>query len=297
MRPLNNICAGSVVLTSNCDQKCCFCVRDEDVQDYTLDAIRRMLLTLRKDGVEYLVLTGGEPSSRTDLVDLLNYSAELGFSRIQVQTNGAIADYQDVIRVLSEMTSICRVEVTVSLHSSFANTHDELVNRKGSWSRAISAIDTCSQAGIHVATNAVITARNTSNLFEIAELSKSHNCHHVQLSLMHISDLSTSNLKPRLTEALKEARTTVSKFEQRFVQVEGFPVCLLRDMEYSCSELYWPGLIKTFKVSSGNTIDYYQTEFGRQRFWPDSCSSCGISRVCPGVWREYSNEFEVIRTK
>jgi uncharacterized radical SAM superfamily Fe-S cluster-containing enzyme len=79
-------------LTRRCNLHCpvCFMGAEEDSDDLDLEAIRSMYASIREEmGLHVSIqLTGGEPTVRSDLAEIVRLGASMGFSAIEVNTNG-----------------------------------------------------------------------------------------------------------------------------------------------------------------------------------------------------------------
>ena len=100
----------NLMATNRCDLRCSYCFMNAGAAGYvyepTLDQIRELLLQARNArplGSKALQITGGEPTIREDLFDIIRMAKEVGFSHIQVNTNGLkLAESVDYCKRLKE---------------------------------------------------------------------------------------------------------------------------------------------------------------------------------------------------
>jgi len=100
----------NLLITNRCNLRCSYCFMNAgasgSVYEPTLDQIREMLLQARNEkpmGSKALQITGGEPTMREDLLDIVKMAKEVGFSHVQVNTNGIkLAESVDYCRQLKE---------------------------------------------------------------------------------------------------------------------------------------------------------------------------------------------------
>ncbi|MDD3887516.1 MAG: radical SAM protein [Patescibacteria group bacterium] len=77
-------------VTSKCNLKCEFCFGPEQrVDDLNTNQARKMIDQFKMQGVEKIVFTGGEPLTRKDIIDLIQYAKKQGFYTI-LHTNGLL---------------------------------------------------------------------------------------------------------------------------------------------------------------------------------------------------------------
>lgn len=99
------VCSAAVMVTNRCNSACpvCFTVGKEARFEPSLEELTGQFLFYRKAGGENfpLELCGGEPMVRDDLPQIAAKARELGFSYIQVNTNGirAASDPDYLIRL------------------------------------------------------------------------------------------------------------------------------------------------------------------------------------------------------
>ena len=63
-----------------CNLSCPFCLASGGLEGLTTEEIKKVLLILKSSGVKKVKLTGGEPSLRTDLFEIIDFCIELGLS-------------------------------------------------------------------------------------------------------------------------------------------------------------------------------------------------------------------------
>ncbi len=84
-------CTVLMEVTKSCDIKCpvCFASSGKDLGGPGIDAIRGMYQTVLEAGGPYPIqLSGGEPTIRDDLPDVVAAGKEMGFYHIQINTHG-----------------------------------------------------------------------------------------------------------------------------------------------------------------------------------------------------------------
>ena len=92
-RHLNHTALANLVATNRCDLSCWYCFfyaeRVGYVYEPSLEQIRYMVRQLKKQGVTMAVqITGGEPTLREDLVEIVKILKDEGVTHIQLNTHG-----------------------------------------------------------------------------------------------------------------------------------------------------------------------------------------------------------------
>ena len=132
-----------IVMGYKCNHYCRHCVvqvkrtraDEENASDLSKDEALKAIQTAINNGATKIVFTGGEPTLREDLTDLIIYTLNSGCN-VQVQTNGSRPE---------KIKEICRrcgkhldmLEFMIPLHSANADKHDficELESAFACWS-------------------------------------------------------------------------------------------------------------------------------------------------------------------
>jgi pyruvate-formate lyase-activating enzyme len=155
-----------VRVTSRCQLACPFCSAPPATQEPSVEAIRRLIQRLDRHAPEATVtLTGGEPTLRPELSDLIKdilapAVIEAG-RRLVVQTNAlSFAD--------PAMVQAHRIDEDglffVSLHGVQTDVYDRCTGTRGRLDQALAGVDHLVQAGQAVTLNCVVTRWNVSHL-------------------------------------------------------------------------------------------------------------------------------------
>lgn len=132
-------------LTWRCNWRCVHCYQD-DHRTEALDTGRllRLWQELRAAGCWHVILTGGEPLVRDDIVVLVERARRAGLA-LTVYTN---AHAIDETRAEWLADHVAAVEVT--LLAGEASVHDRLAQVRGSFTRALAGIEYLRRAGVYV---------------------------------------------------------------------------------------------------------------------------------------------------
>jgi len=158
-----------------CNINCRFCYYQNSMHDgtsagrkdlSTQDA-KRWLLFFRRKGLDAVDLTGGEPTIRRDIVELIAYARAIGYSTVCVITNGLrLAD-----RAFTEqMVKAGLNDILFSIHGPDAKVHDGLTRVPGSFDKLMRAIDLVREHAIILRSNTVVSGMSAPYLEQIARL-------------------------------------------------------------------------------------------------------------------------------
>ena len=160
-------------MTRRCNLKCVHCyARSEDIS-YDNELNHKQSLAMIDDlaefGVPVLLFSGGEPLVHPRLVEYAQYAVNKGM-RAVISTNGTLIT-EEKAKALKE---IGLSYVGISL-DGLEETHDKFRGVKGSYKKAMKAIEYCQKAGIKVGLRFTINKRNVKDIPGIFDLLEEKN--------------------------------------------------------------------------------------------------------------------------
>jgi radical SAM protein with 4Fe4S-binding SPASM domain len=156
-------------LTHHCNFNCIHCYNSpERKTELTTSQVKSILDQLRVMGCFHVGFTGGEPLTRSDLFEILDYSKEIGF-RITLLTNGFLIDEKAADGIASIGASLNSVHI--SLLGAKATTVERITGTKGSLERALAAIMLLRSRGVDVKIKTVVMTMNKKEIGLIQDIS------------------------------------------------------------------------------------------------------------------------------
>lgn len=159
-------------ITQKCNLRCQHCYIDfSDAKKHRkpelkTHQVKKILKDLAKNGVLYLVFTGGEPFLRPDLLELCTYARKLKFD-LRIFTNGTLIS-EAAARKLSQI-NISAVEI--SLYGR-KDTHDKITGMPDSFDRVLDSIKLLKKHGIRVTIKCPLMKTNFKDYTWLQMLSK-----------------------------------------------------------------------------------------------------------------------------
>ncbi len=155
-------------MTRRCNLRCVHCyAQSEDISydnELTHEQSLAMIDNLAEFGVPVLLFSGGEPLVHPRLVEYAQYAVSKGM-RAVISTNGTLIT-KEKAKILKE---IGLSYVGISL-DGLEETHDKFRGVKGSFKKAMAAIEHCQEAGIKVGLRFTINKRNVQDIPGIFDL-------------------------------------------------------------------------------------------------------------------------------
>jgi radical SAM protein len=151
-----------------------------------------------------MVLTGGDPLKRSDLISLIGHARERGL-RVAVTPSATPLADRDALARLKDAGVMA---LGISLDGASAETHDAFRGWEGSYERTLAMLQHARELGLPVQVNTSITARNVDEIGPMAE----------KLDSMGISMWSVFFLVP-VGRGVELERISPQRYEQVFEQL------------------------------------------------------------------------------
>jgi len=127
-----------------CNEKCTHCFLNSHKETgLTLKQYKKLFGQLVDAGTMFVILTGGEPFTRPDFMDIVRVARRERIS-VSIFTNGTLLTKE----ITAELKNLFINEVHISLYGANAATHDEITRIAGSFDKSIQGIKWLVESGI-----------------------------------------------------------------------------------------------------------------------------------------------------
>ncbi|MBN1261674.1 MAG: radical SAM protein, partial [Anaerolineae bacterium] len=170
--PVNAPFKVDLALTYACNNACPHCYNEPD--RFTMPALDtatwfEVLKRVAAIGIPHVILTGGEPTLRPDLPEIVKHADALGLI-VGMNTNGRRLSDPALAAALAE-AGLNHVQIT--LESNREAVHDAMVgapNARGRpFQETVAGIKNAVAGGIHTLTNTTLTRRNQDHAVDIVD--------------------------------------------------------------------------------------------------------------------------------
>lgn len=151
-----------IFTNQRCNQNCTFCTfrRAADVpRAIAPAAVRAEIERARHSGVETLVLTGGEPTLRGDLPNLVAYAKQRGIASVELETNATVIDEQRALALAEAGLDLARVHLSLG-----SAALDDISRDEGGFLAAVAGIRALHAAGIDLEISATLVRSTAEGL-------------------------------------------------------------------------------------------------------------------------------------
>jgi len=169
------IVQADIEITKNCNLRCKYCFNESGNgnPELPLNQWIELLDSLYSRGLRIIKISGGEPFLYPGILELLEYAQEKFI--VSVNTSGYFIDEE----IASKLSAMNLQIVQISLDSKTAKVHDSL-RGKGTWEKAVRAIELLHRANIPIRISMTVTAHNYD---EIGDIKSFANEYGAELSL------------------------------------------------------------------------------------------------------------------
>ena len=163
-----------LMVTSRCNLTCRHCLLPSTPHalpdELTLREIKSLLKDLDHLGIFMLRLSGGEPTSRPDFLDILEYAAQFKFG-VRILTNGLLL-HEGHFELLSDLykTRKMGIGVNISLDGPGPESHEWMRRSQGSYEKALKAIERVCKTGVLCSVESMLCDRNAKHVERLVEL-------------------------------------------------------------------------------------------------------------------------------
>lgn len=273
-----------------CNENCTFChTADLREQNDTGERVAWKIRRAKALGYSMVVLSGGEPTIRPELLAWARMTAALGMD-FGLVTNGLLLSYP---HVTSELVEACRLRyVYMSIHGGDAKVHRSVV-RADTFEQALGALKLLAGRVPDLTANCVVTTANLPHLRGVAERLVPLGDLTIKFSMtqpkgggQHAFDVIVPDVEAcgaAVKDALEHGMALRGSAKTPRFAHDGIPFCLLPGLENLYDDL------KTHRFAT--MIEADEDDFvpvdDVAKTHPEPCAACGLKGACPGLFRGY----------
>ncbi len=284
-------------LGSKCNENCLFCtVADDHEAEMTTEQIKNVINSLSKGGVTILIITGGEPTLRKDLPELINHARKSNIKTVDLQTNAVM---------LSDESCLLKLKraglnyVTVGFPSHKKEVYNYLT-QSNFYEKAIEGINNCIKNNIQMAVYHVINKKNYKDVVDFIKFIQLVSAK-IEFAFAFLrpngNTLRNPHIVPKLTEieVYLHEMFEYCKSKWIFSPLEGVPLCYMQGFENLSAEtrrMMQPAV----KYISGGKVQHKSLHRDINKCLKRKsvvCKLCQLNDICAGVWKEYADLYGV----
>jgi len=296
-----------LALTYRCNNGCphCYNARPRDFGEISTQQWYKIIDQVWAVGIPHVVFTGGEPTLRDDLPDLIAYAESKG-QITGLNTNARhLQDTKFVAKLVA--AGLDHVQITVESHS--ADIHDQMVNARGAWKQTISGLRNALDTPLYVMTNTTMLRQNSPFLEETLDFLAQLGVPTIGLNALilagHGSTVGTGLAERELPPLLNLAREKTDLYGQRLIWYTPTQYCNFDPMQLELGVKGCTAALYNMCVEPDGSVlpcqSYYQPvgnmlsdpwdqiwnhdlslHLRERKYIPEKCSPCALLAECGG---------------
>jgi radical SAM protein with 4Fe4S-binding SPASM domain len=296
-----------LAITYRCNNDCshCYNARPRDYPELPTREWHKVIDKLWTIGIPHVVFTGGEPTLRNDLSELIAHAENNG-QITGINTNGRRLSDRDYVERLVQ-AGLDHVQITLESHDPLV--HDAMVKSPGAWKQTITGIRNVLETPLYVMTNTTMLTTNTPYLTKTLEYLAELGVPTIGLNALIYSGrgltVDTGLEESRLHDLLLPAREITNQHQQRLIWYTPTQYCHFDPMQLElgvkgCTAALYNMCIEpdgsvlpcqSYYQSLGNILnanwkDIWNHELSvslrERRDIPNKCTSCSLLAECGG---------------
>ncbi len=303
-----------IALTYRCQNRCDFCYasspyRGNEKAEMTCSEVKTVIDKIHGEAsVPTISFTGGEPTLRDDLLEIIEYASLKGM-RTNLITNGIKCSDRSFVKKLAD-SGLNSAQVSLESHDE--EIHNSITGNCNSYGRVIKGIENLKESGIYTHTNTTICAKNRDSLIPLVEfVDKKFQFPYLSMNMIIKTGIANDNENREVNySTIEEILSPLIKFCEirgiKFVWYSPTPYCIFNPVDHNlgskscacvsgllsvdpagdilpCSS-YERGLGNLLKNSFHHIWNSDEALYFREkRFLPPVCKECRYKKLCSGA--------------
>jgi radical SAM protein with 4Fe4S-binding SPASM domain len=224
-----------LALTYRCNNACthCYNARPRNYPELDTQTWKEIIDRVWELRVPHVVFTGGEPTLRNDLVELVAYAQEKGLVT-GLNTNGRKLADPSLLQKLIE-AGLDHVQITIESYNQ--SVHNAMVRTSGAWEETLAGLRNVVASKIYMMTNTTLLQNNASELERILEFLAAEGVPTVGLNALiysgHGKEVQTGLKESQLPAYLDLAQRITQTHGQRLIWYTPTQYCAFNPMQLS----------------------------------------------------------------
>ena len=304
-----------LAVTYRCNNDCshCYNARPRTYPEISTEQWRSILDRLWELGIPHVVFTGGEPTLRSDLPELIAHAEHNG-QITGLNTNARRLSDGDFVRRLVD-AGLDHVQITVESHD--AGIHDHMVCAPGAWKQTIKGLENALDSPLFVMTNTTMLKENSPSLADTLHFLAAKGVPTIGLNALiysgHGASVGTGLNEKELLPLLEIARQITDANQQRLIWYTPTQYCHFDPMQLElgvkgctaalynmciepdgsvipCQSYYQP--LGNFLNDSWESIWNHELSIRlrEHKSLPAKCSGCTLQSECGGGCPLYAQQ-------
>ncbi|MCD4753104.1 MAG: radical SAM protein [Anaerolineaceae bacterium] len=208
-----------LALSYQCNNNCghCYNARPRNFPEMSTAEWKRVLDHCWEIGIPHIIFTGGEPTLRKDLPELIAYAEHLG-QITGINTNGRLLANKTFVQQLVD-AGLDHVQITIESYD--AAVHDQMQGVPGVWQQTVEGIKNVVASPLYMMTNTTMLSLNHDTIPDTLDFLADLGVPTVGLNALIHSGRGTSSdqglHEPQIEALLEVAKEKTTAHQQRLI--------------------------------------------------------------------------------
>jgi radical SAM protein with 4Fe4S-binding SPASM domain len=296
-----------LAITYRCNNDCphCYNARPRNFPELNTSQWKQVIDRLWQIGIPHIVFTGGEPTLRDDLPELIAHAEAKG------QITGLNTNARRLIEhnYLDELVTAGLDHVQITVESHDAGIHDAMVNANGAWNQTISGLRNVLNTPLFVMTNSTMLRQNSPHLDKTLDFLAEVGVPTIGLNALiysgHGLSVGTGLAERELPPLLTLARQKTDYYRQRLIWYTPTQYCQFDPMQLELGVKGCTAALYNMCIEPDGAVipcqSYYQpmgnilsdrwehiwendlaVNLRQRHYIPEKCSNCSLLAECGG---------------
>lgn len=317
-----------IALTYRCQNRCDFCYasspfRGKSSDEITTEQAMSIIEKIHHEAhVPTVSFTGGEPTLRDDLPELVAFADSVGM-RTNLITNGIRCADKNLV---TSLAGAGLKSAQVSLESHIEEVHDSIVGNRGAFQKTVRAIENLKDAGIYTHTNSTICHKNKNSLIPFVQfIQDTFGFPYLSMNMIIKTGIARDNANVSISYSsigsiIEPVINFCETIDMKLVWYSPTPYCLFNPVDHNLGSKSCACISGLLSVSPTgellpcssydrgvgsllrNSFEYIWNSdealyWRERRYLPPVCGSCEYeilcSGACPLYWEQAGNFKEI----
>ncbi len=206
-------------LTHRCPLRCPYCYNPVDLvrrnRELDTDCWKNVLQQAAEMGVLQVHFSGGEPTARKDIEELVAFADDVGLYTNLI-TSGVLSDEQQ----LKRLAAAGLAHVQISIQDSIADNGDWVAGYPGAQQKKLALAECVDAAGLPLTINAMIHRQNIERVEEMIDLAVAMHAQRLEVANVQYYGWGLRN-RHYLMPTLEQLKIMDRKVKEKIVELQG----------------------------------------------------------------------------
>lgn len=273
-----------IKLGYNCNNKCLFCLnQDKRAFSYNNEELKEQIRKSAESGCQRLIVSGGEPLIYKNFFEILKYAKMCGIPYYEIQTNGRILSYEEVVKKIKEICT--NVHFLISFHYPNSEMYQKYSQVDG-FDQVLEGFKNLQKNNLEFTTNTVLFKANINYLNQIFDILEGVGSKRGQFRFIDGTNVKNEffDFVPKMEEVIPKIKEVILKHPKMKIRIHEIPYCLLgEELIKFISPV--PNIERENYNLKKNVLN--SREIVQQQFENPNCKECVYKNECIGVRKTY----------